>query len=285
MANSFNGRLNRPSRLSTGKMGDLVEKPKEAPPPPPAISDMDYWQCLKLFKCADIDCDGILTEKEFGKFLGLVYPNEVWSMDTASFFRSVDVDGSGELSLEEFIGWVYQVPEVRAAGTPKRTTFTRTMSSPSLGSPASPTQRPTSAARLQSPASPKRTQGRSPLAQSGASLIGQISAGEVIAFEIVCDEEWGADQRGALSMLSQTEAAIKERMQGRVAVKRKIIKDSSIKGCMKVTALLGTGIVLWDKGSMMAFKEDPFKSYETIRPWTRNMAEVHVPLLFRVLNR
>jgi hypothetical protein len=286
----------RPNSLAISRPQAALEQEPEAPEPPAEVKNLDYWQCLLMFKTADVDSDGKLQCHEFAKFIAMVYPSDVWSIDTTAFFNAVDIDGSGELDLEEFLGWAYSVPSVKSirpcsqrakalaalAKSSSNTSIGRSHSPASLGT-ASPSREPLSPMSPISPTSPKRPQSR--LSNVGAQLVG-TSPGDIMVLEVVVDPSFcvGENTRSP-SMMAQLDNMIKQAMLGQVMLKRKIDHNTMVTGCLKVTALLGTGVVFWDKSAMIAYKEDPFQTVARMKEWTKNMTQVHVPLLFRTMNR
>jgi len=301
--------LTRPSRIATAKTLNTLNLTVRAtterldcPAPPAQVSSLDYWQCLSLFKQADLDGNATLEEREFARFISMVFPGDSWWMDLPGFFKAVDVDNSGEISLEEFLGWVYTIPSTTihagkmSSDATKGKSMVRTNSSPALSSasttdPSSPTMRrrdsnstPATPTSPLSPASPQRSQRRLKLA--GQQLMGSGGSPEPIVFEINCSHCFAEGSQLDPSQLHILEHQIRDRMKGRVRVK-KVVEPvgASLKGVLSVTALLGTGIKFWDKGPMIAFRADPFTSHHLMEKWVKNLATIHVPLLFRILSR
>lgn len=101
-----------------------------------------------------------------------------------------------------------------------------------------------------------------------------------MVFEVVFGPDFELDQK-----VSKIETCLRDMSRQPVTLRKILDEKAGSKGCKKVMALLGTGIVLWDQASMLMFQEDPFTSMTSIEVWARNMGRVHIPRFVRVMER
>lgn len=268
--------------------------PLATTPGAPKFCNWDYYQALKHYKLCNLDRHGRIDRNGFSQFLRLQCPQEVWSKaELNELFLAFDVDHSGELDFEKIVAWIFRGGH--PAGTLRSDLFsgsnrqapaspsgTLRQSSPlslSLSGPLfpSPPQTPKTPHAPTSPASPgmKRAMSSSAkgfmrsqtLATKPQPVVLQFTHGIGFKDEMLWIKNW-----------LTTSAALK----GKVSVKS--IVDLEAAGCTKVFVPLGFGLVLWDRPSMMAYREDPFVSHQLIEAWVEGMAATHIPGLARSLN-
>jgi hypothetical protein len=77
--------------------------------------------------------------------------------------------------------------------------------------------------------------------------------------------------------MNQMEHMLEKSFKGKLDVQR--VKDPSMKGVISVKALVGAGILFWDRPTMMAYQDDPFRDMESTWEWARIMAKQHLPAI------
>merc|ERR1719230_1726868 len=65
------------------------------------------------------------------------------------------------------------------------------------------------------------------------------------------------------------------------SVSTKIIIDNDCRGCSRFVLRIGRGVVLWDKPTMMAHRDNPFETFESSRNFVMQTIREHMPSLLR----
>eukprot|EP00928_Gymnodinium_smaydae_P034455 TRINITY_DN24409_c0_g1_i2.p1 TRINITY_DN24409_c0_g1~~TRINITY_DN24409_c0_g1_i2.p1 ORF type:complete len:712 (+),score=128.93 TRINITY_DN24409_c0_g1_i2:217-2136(+) len=202
---------------------------------------------------ADFDKDGRLQMGEF-KVLLKQFAHDKKFVDAPRLFEAIDMDRSGDISREEFIAWVFNVPQsqqpcpsspmsLSAASPPMspttpgqrlgRAATMRDMSRPeSPKTPASPT----------SPSSPKKL-GHS-LSSASLGAVGKQMLGEAPAMRpVVLQFQMGPSFDSAPDFLmSKIEQRLRYVGKEQVVITKK--KDELLQGCGSVTVMAGSGFAL-----------------------------------------
>jgi len=85
---------------------------------------------------------------------------------------------------------------------------------------------------------------------------------------------------GFEDQISQVQRIVMRSFSNKV-LKFKVIKDATILGVRRLTVLVGRGIVLWDKDSMMPYMDDPFQDTARTKDWVVKVLMQRLPDLIK----
>jgi len=143
MATDFKSRVStmRPAKVELPNGRSRKVKGPHVYPVPECLSGLDFWQAMEAFKRADFDNSDSLELPEFSCFVNAQFSDFVGQIDIAKLYSMVYRNNSGQIDIEEFLSWIWSVPQVNRHEnqliSPKA--LKRSMSSPSMtASPASP---------------------------------------------------------------------------------------------------------------------------------------------------
>jgi len=213
------------------------------------LGDMEPSQVIDYFKRIDTNGNGELDKGEFWTFIARFCPEaRLTPKDASDLFDVIDKDGSGEIDAQEFIRWVYPgLPEGDDLRYGSRTEpprdLSKSKSAVALGA-LPPLRRPESPQHWQQPV--------------------------VLEFTI------GPDFRNTML---EIEKAFSKKLAD--AVSTKIVIDRRSKGCSRFVLRVGRGVVLWDKPSMMAYRDNPFETFESSRKFVMETIKDRMPTLLR----
>jgi len=181
-------------------------------------------------------------------------------------FDVIDKDGSGEIDAEEFVRWVYPGLQPGSNGMGRRGRRSTTTSKKSLNRDSN--------GSLDSLNNEKRgSKGSDSMAKAKALMAvdpRQNQQPVVLEFTI------GTDFRGTML---QIQTAFAKRLSDSVSTK--IIIDNDARGCSRFVLRIGRGVVLWDKPTMMAFRDNPFATFDSSRDFVLETIRERMPSLLR----
>eukprot|EP00930_Biecheleria_cincta_P097810 TRINITY_DN89502_c0_g1_i1.p1 TRINITY_DN89502_c0_g1~~TRINITY_DN89502_c0_g1_i1.p1 ORF type:complete len:449 (-),score=62.58 TRINITY_DN89502_c0_g1_i1:268-1614(-) len=101
----------QPQQLRYGK--DVV---------PQSLKDLSYWSAVDVFDLADTFKDGSLEKREFYSMLWCVTRDKekVSRAESDAIFDSLDINGSGHIDRDEFLGWVFATHSAYCGGIRRR---------------------------------------------------------------------------------------------------------------------------------------------------------------------
>ncbi|CAK0833427.1 unnamed protein product [Prorocentrum cordatum] len=85
------------------------------------------------------------------------------------------------------------------------------------------------------------------------------------------------------SIMMEIQKAFSKRLADSVSTK--IIIDQQCKGCSRFVLRVGRGVVLWDKPSMMAHRDNPFETFESSRNFVMETIKERMPTLLRATRK
>lgn len=119
----------RPSSQSAPRPRQRESKPK-APPNlryskdvlPKTLTDLDYWGAVDLFDLADTLKDGTLEKYEFHQmlFFATRSKEQVSREESDAIFDALDLNQSGRIDRDEFLGWIFNTHSAYCGGIRKR---------------------------------------------------------------------------------------------------------------------------------------------------------------------
>mmetsp|Transcript_36404 Transcript_36404/g.102623 ORF Transcript_36404/g.102623 Transcript_36404/m.102623 type:complete len:291 (+) Transcript_36404:81-953(+) len=254
-------------------------------PGAPKFCNWDYYQAVKHYKLCNLDRHGRIDCDGFSQFLRLQCPREVWSKaELNDLFLAVDVDHSGALDLEKIVAWIFcgghpAGSNRQAPASPSGTLRQSNLLSPSPSRPLSPSppQTPTTPHAPASPTSPGMKHSMSSSAKSFMRSQARPPKPQPVVLQFTHSIGFKDEMLWIKNWLTKCAA-----LKGTVSVRS--IVDLEATGCTRVFVPLGFGLVLWDRPSMMAYREDPFVTHQLIEAWVEGMAATHLPWLVRSLN-
>lgn len=327
MATDFRTRVSerRPAKVELPNARSRKVKEPGVCRVPECLSNLDFWQGYEAFKRVDFDNSDAVELPEFTCFVNAQFSSFVGQIDIPRLYSMVDKDNSGDICIEEFLAWIWSVPQVnriqnqlmspkalkRSMSSPAMTASTSCPSSPlspksafgrrSSAEPASPTS-PKTPASPTSPSQRPSTSSRSAMVGdrvSSPSMLGRMGQLSflkssrqqtqadnklVIVFTVGPDFEFHTPGRRPkdASRIARLKCCMKEYLGDLVEVQ--FLHDQFARSVPLAEARLGSGIVLWRTSSMLAFREDPFATLDTIDDWVKMMRKPYIPLLIRIMN-
>lgn len=225
------------------------------------LGDMDPGQVTEYFKRIDTNGNGQLDKSEFCAFVKKFLPDaNLTAREMGDVFNVIDKDGSGEIDADEFIRWVYPGlagNEYQSFGRRPRGpagTFPRKDSSKHRGARSIS---PTKNRSVGLPAADRREEFMSD-------------------HKVVLEFTIGPDFK---TTMLQIEKAFSKKLAGPVATK--IIVDQTRTGCQRFVLRVGRGVMLWDKPTMMAYRDNPFETFESSRQFVMETIQDRMPALLR----
>jgi len=238
------------------------------------LGDMNPDQVVEYFKRIDTNGNGELDKSEFWTFLAKFCPEARLSAKEASdLFDVIDKDSSGEVDAYEFVRWVYPgLQSEESARATMKTNF-RTNRIPKVEAGKDPLRTTSRAGAREAGHKSPTSRGRSPVLNSQlhpALMRGRADQPVVLEFTI------GPDFR---SIMMEIQKAFSKRLAGSCSTK--IIIDPQCRGCSRFVLRVGRGVVLWDKPSMMAYRDNPFETFDSSRNFVLETIKERMPTLLR----
>eukprot|EP00927_Polykrikos_kofoidii_P040163 TRINITY_DN34379_c0_g1_i2.p1 TRINITY_DN34379_c0_g1~~TRINITY_DN34379_c0_g1_i2.p1 ORF type:complete len:302 (-),score=47.92 TRINITY_DN34379_c0_g1_i2:46-915(-) len=266
--------------------------PTRHTPPPPHLANLPYHKVVSYFHLFDRNKDGMLSKDEFCNFVQSVNQDPVANQqnkdagafvfeaasrfysqdDINSMFASVDTTGAGLICIEALVAWLLGgSARGLGGGFPK---------TPPTTQPLSPLSAKSSGAMSPLSLSPKTPGGkRRNLDKSGSlpNLGFNVDGGDKkqLVLEIVHGSAWG----GNANWTKSVELQLSRHFPGQI--KAVSIVEGNSKLCHKVTIVVGSGLVLWDRIKMIPFQNDPFANLDAIRDWVAEVTRHQFPLILR----
>jgi Ca2+-binding EF-hand superfamily protein len=218
------------------------------------LGDMNPSQVIDYFKRIDTNGNGELDKGEFWTFIVRFCPEaRLTPKDASDLFDVIDKDGSGEIDAQEFLRWVYP-------GLAEGDDGLRRGSRP-MSKEGPPGLRNSKSAKALPP-------------------LGRPETPEKQQQPVVLEFTIGPDFR---STMLEIEKAFSKKLAD--AVSTKIVIDKRSKGCSRFVLRVGRGVVLWDKPSMMAYRDNPFESFDSSRKFVMETIKERMPTLLRASGR
>eukprot|EP00929_Paragymnodinium_shiwhaense_P080140 TRINITY_DN41779_c0_g1_i1.p1 TRINITY_DN41779_c0_g1~~TRINITY_DN41779_c0_g1_i1.p1 ORF type:complete len:401 (+),score=93.99 TRINITY_DN41779_c0_g1_i1:113-1315(+) len=263
------------------------------------LEDMDQNRVVEFYRALPKHKEEI-NKEDFFAFISRVSPVEMSREACDDLFDYIDSDGSGGIDLREFLDWLNSpkdkhvmrgVQEARLERK-RQTSCGSDASLPSLGGMSrqvsGASSRPQSTGfntgggidMMDKPGMKIQHNGINKLAaanlcQNANSDLFETQPGRPVTLEFTIGP--GAD--GLIKLLQQQ---LNKDFDGKVDVK--VINQRTFKGCQKLRVMVGRGIVLWDKASMIAYMEDPFVTQETAKRWITTILRQCMPNLLGTVN-
>eukprot|EP00928_Gymnodinium_smaydae_P054052 TRINITY_DN37895_c0_g1_i1.p1 TRINITY_DN37895_c0_g1~~TRINITY_DN37895_c0_g1_i1.p1 ORF type:complete len:438 (+),score=79.04 TRINITY_DN37895_c0_g1_i1:64-1314(+) len=259
---------------------------------------IEYYKNLSKAKKDDpLLAYGVIDKEEFYNFMLKFSPIKMDRKASNGLFNYIDVDKSGGIDVKEFLDWI-KAPDrtvgpgavPKAAPDLRRTTISagdsrmgsKQSSMPSLAAGAD-ARRMAATDSLGS-----RSGSKSLVGGFGNDKANPIAAGEKKQsdlFEqppgkaVTLEFTIGGNCDG---MMRAIEKAVRKTFENEVEIRTTY--DVNCQGCRKVNVLVGRGILLWDRYSMMSHMDDPFQNVETAKQWTFELLRACIPNLLGTVN-
>lgn len=243
---------------------------------PLCLQDTNYFQALKTFRMHDVNRDGHLDKTEFRKLMMSLTPGREDHGELEVLFRGVDLEGAGKIGFARFICWLF-------CDNGEELSSRRSSDAGSLGgrsrgfSPATPSNPP----RRRSSSTT-----RLPRVNSAASLA-SLASRPSSPTQSDAGQDEDVQDRIVLKIVYEEEiklligAVVRELQQAGRHIKVLARKHPRARGCDSVVARIGNGITLWDRGSMAAYFEYPFRTVPSALEWCHQLLKIHLPILIQ----
>lgn len=242
------------------------------------LGQMDPLHVAEHFRRVDTNGNGAVDRAEFATFIKKFSPESNLSRtEINELFSVIDIDRSGEIDATEFINWVYprhdNCPREESSrrGGRSRAGSPRSRASSRAGRSGANTAFGTGKLNA--------LQHSKPLANLPGTVInaaGLLQPG----MQPVCMEfTIGSDFR---PIMMEIRKAFKDSFGD--AITTKLVEEPILKGCRRLIVMVGRGIVLWDRASMIMHRDDPFSSFETARDFVIGSMKKHLPTLIRAVH-
>jgi Ca2+-binding EF-hand superfamily protein len=239
------------------------------------LGDMNPGQVVEYFKRIDTNGNGELDKSEFWTFLAKFCPEARLSPKEASdLFEVIDKDSSGEVDAYEFVRWVYPglQSEESARATMKTPIRPQRMPKVELGKePLRTTSR--GGAKDIGPRSASRS--KTPILTGTGKLHPDLMRAKAEQ-PVVLEFTIGPDFR---TIMMEIQKAFSKKLAGSISTK--IVVDQQCRGCSRFVLRVGRGVVLWDKPSMMAYRDNPFETFDSSRQFVLETIKERMPTLLR----
>jgi len=236
------------------------------------LESMEPQKVKKLFEEIDTNFNNLIDKDEFWVFVDKFSPTKMSREASDELHEFIDADHSGEIDLDEFLNWVHPSRELQLMQTGKdvgeKTTSYESLAlnTAKRGSVGRRASVPSGFAAVDNAdqwEAPKK-----PLmeVQRGKPVILEFTAGNDFEFQF---------------------AAIKKDLKALFGeqIKCEAYRDTmAVAACTQLEAKVGRGIMLWDRGTMLAYQEDPFESVNSARNWIRNVLVKCLPDVLQAAN-
>lgn len=211
-----------------------------------------------FFVKIDRDGNGKVDKNEFFSFVNyfLKQSGGMSREDSNLLFRQVDDDRSGEIDAQEFIEWIH--PNRKLA---------RMQRKKQPETPPDPGSLPKSS--WKSKAKKQDEQPQQPTSSSVHSNLFEQSPGKPVVLEITAGKAYLPYMRNLVKSLNYRFGSGRIEIRGRA--------DPICKTVSKLVVKVGRGIVLWDRGKMMAHMEDPFVNQTKAHEWISKVIVENLP--------
>lgn len=233
------------------------------------LGDMDPQQVVAYFRSIDTNGNGELDKGEFFTFLTRFYPEaRMTAKESSDLFDVIDVDRSGEIDAEEFVRWVYPgLPRGEDGRRPSKELQRAQQARPS------PSKNHKDAPKQITRAGSMPVLTRRPGSTEGGRRNQAPAQPVVLEFTI------GPDFKPTMLEIQKV---FSRKFADTVSTKIVIDKDS--RGCSNFTMRVGRGVVLWDKPTMMAHRDNPFESFESSKTFVMETIKERMPSLLKAAN-
>ncbi|CAE7296183.1 cal-1 [Symbiodinium natans] len=218
------------------------------------LETMDQVKVKALFEQLDNDGNKVIDRDEFWEFVEKFSPGMLSRSASDELHEFIDADKSGGIDVDEFLNWVHPGRELKMLRAEVRDDKAIT-GKVAVGMVA---------VDENSYVAPKK-----PLMET--------EPGKPVVLEFWIGSEWtGAFEsikRSLRSVFSSQQIRFQSRRDPRV-----------IHTCSKLVAKVGRGIVLWDRDSMLMFKDDPFMNQATAGKWIKEVLLQCLPDVINAAN-
>lgn len=250
-----------------------------------------YEDVVNAFRKADKNGDRCLSMSELHRLMrGL---NKNWTeMHTHNLFRSVDRDADGELTIEEFLGFVFS-SDVGTTGSAAETPYEAILRAFSQAdSNRNGVLDKREFHRLMMKLRPNQWTAQCTnevFDQVDSDRSGEVDTSELIQHIFGANNDGGGQSRKLIiqfvygsgsneaRIIDIVEARWKARYKNKIKVRRKM--DPDLPGILNVTATSPQHVEFWNKASMVAYRENPFATEQSIYAWADEMMTRHFPVL------
>jgi Ca2+-binding EF-hand superfamily protein len=250
------------------------------------LGDMNPSQVVDYFKRIDTNGNGELDKGEFRTFIARFLPEAHLSeRECNDLFDVIDKDGSGEIDAHEFVRWVYPGLGEGESGLrrgARERGASRGASKNRGDSKASGSRMPTIDTRTSKDRPgrlSRREEGQLSSSRSEGALLNDRRAA-MGQQPVVLEFTIGPDFR---QIMLEIERAFSKRLAESVSTK--IIIDNQTRGCSRFVLRVGRGVVLWDKPSMIAHRDNPFETFDSSRNFVMETIKERMPTLLRATRR
>mmetsp|Transcript_28481 Transcript_28481/g.51497 ORF Transcript_28481/g.51497 Transcript_28481/m.51497 type:complete len:447 (+) Transcript_28481:77-1417(+) len=213
------------------------------------LQNLSIEKATELYYRIDDNQSGEINREEFFEFLKLFsFEGGMTKEESVLLFKSIDTDHSGLIDLDEFLDWVF--PQRRIERVRR---LEKLRSSPL----AQLRMRGGRSVELDADLSEK--QAKAFEMEPGKPVILTFTIGRQF-------EPTFVNLQGAMS-----------RTFGADRVQLRYILDPEITTCSRVVANVGSGMVLWDKLSMVPYRENPFLDQVEARNWVTEVLVDNLP--------
>jgi len=234
------------------------------------LMTMEPEKVMTYYRQIDRSGDGAIDRDEFWQFINKFGADASLTRETCDeLFDFIDSDKSGEIDLDEFLDWLHpsrKIDRLQQEAQARRTTTDQ--SNASNGSKKKVQLEPLDGDKKKS----KKSKDKSGEGDKNSALF-EMPPHKAVVLEFLTGP-------GFEEQINQVQRVLMRSFSEKI-LKFKVIRDDTILGVRKLTVLVGRGIVLWDKDSMMPYMEDPFQDTAKAKDWVVKVLMQRLPDLIK----
>jgi len=218
------------------------------------LQNLTCEKATELFYRIDDNKSGEINKSEFQHFLQLfAFEGGLTREEGNLLFKSIDTDRSGLIDLDEFLDWVFPERKVERA---RRLNQLR-------GNPWA--QRRMRAGH-----------GVDPDAELGGkqTKVFEMEPGKPVVVTFTIGKKFEPTFLSIRGGVCRTFGADK--------VELRYVIDPSISSCSRVVANIGRGMILWDKNSMVPYRQNPFLDQVSALQWMTQLLADNLPDMLEI---
>jgi len=239
------------------------------------LMGMEPEKVMQYYRQIDASGDGAIDRDEFFMFIGKFGQDSSLTKETTDeLFDFIDSDKSGEIDINEFLDWLR--PSRKVERMEKEAERQRTNQSDSSSASKNPKLQPLDADEHKKQKE-KRKKAKEKDGDGNKAALFEMPPHKAVVLEFVTGH-------GFEDQIEQVKRIVNRSFSESV-LRFKVTIDEALQGVRRLTVLVGRGIVLWDKDSMMPYMEDPFQDVQSTQKWVVKVLMQRLPDLIKAAQR